>query len=345
MAKRIGFGNYQYEVVENWPKVEIRGAVADVCIDARGRVYAGVRNPREDGSVSNILGGVGHVLILDRDGHEIGSWGNLASSPHGIWVNQAGEIYLADTGFHTITKHAPTGEVLLSIGTKGQKGPDGQPFNMPTHAVEAPNGDIFVSDGYGQNRIHRFSAKGEHLLTFGGGDSVFIPKRFNLGPVTGRPGTDPCQFNVPHELLVTEQSCLRDGPREPPLAGLHHRRCVRQPARHVSHPNRVALDADGTFHIAGGAASRSGSATGPRSAAGGRRAKRQASLSLAVSMAPGWTPTAPSTPPKPAATTASRSSSASERSYTAGGGRRMECTPSAAPSPLFPRYVSISPSA
>ena len=219
----------------------------------RGRVYAGVRNPREDGSVSNILGGVGHVLILDRDGHEIGSWGNLASSPHGIWVNQAGEIYLADTGFHTITKHAPTGEVLLSIGTKGQKGPDGQPFNMPTHAVEAPNGDIFVSDGYGQNRIHRFSAKGEHLLTFGGGDSVFIPKRFNLGPVTGRPGTDPCQFNVPHELLVTGQSCLRDGPREPPLAGLHHRRCVRQPARHVSHPNRVALDADGTFHIAGGA--------------------------------------------------------------------------------------------
>ena len=95
MAKRIGFGNYQYEVVENWPKVAIRGAVADVCVDARGRVYAGVRNPREDGSVSNILGGVGHVLVLDRDGHEVGSWGNLASSPHGIWVNPAGEIYLA----------------------------------------------------------------------------------------------------------------------------------------------------------------------------------------------------------------------------------------------------------
>ena len=90
MAKRIGFGDYQYEVVEDWPKVAIRGAVADVCVDARGRVYAGVRNPREDGSVSDILGGVGHVLVLDRDGHEVGSWGNLASSPHGIWVNPAG---------------------------------------------------------------------------------------------------------------------------------------------------------------------------------------------------------------------------------------------------------------
>jgi hypothetical protein len=254
MAKRIGFGNYQYEVVEHWPRVEIRGAVADVCVDARGRVYAGVRNPREDGSVSNILGGVGHVLILDRDGHEVGSWGNLASSPHGIWVNPAGEIYLADTGFHTITKHAPTGEVLLSIGTKGQQGPDGQPFNMPTHAVEAPNGDIFVSDGYGQNRIHRFSAKGEHLLTFGGGDAVFIPKRFNLGPMTGRPGTDPCQFNVPHELLVTMDNLVYVMDRE------NHRWQVFTTdgafvslQEHVSHPNRVALDADGIFHIAGGA--------------------------------------------------------------------------------------------
>jgi len=59
---------------------------------------------RGDGSVSNILGGIGHVLVLDRDGHEVGSWDNLASSPHGIWVNPAGEISLADT------KHAPTGE-------------------------------------------------------------------------------------------------------------------------------------------------------------------------------------------------------------------------------------------
>src|SRR6267142_2847542 len=197
MAKRIGFGNYQYEVVEHWPKVEIRGAVADVCVDARGRVDAGV---------------------------------------------------------HTITKHAPTGELLLALGTKGHPGPDGQPFNLPTHAVEAPNGDIFVSDGYGQNRIHRFSAKGEHLLTFGGGDSVFIPKRFNLGPVTGRPGTDPCQFNVPHELLVTEDQRVYVMDRE------NHRWQVFTTEgafvslqEHVSHPNRVALDTDGTFHIAGGA--------------------------------------------------------------------------------------------
>jgi hypothetical protein len=105
-----------------------------------------------------------------------------------------------------------------------------------------------------ESGIHRFSARGEHLLTFGGGDSVFIPKRFNLGPVTGRPGTDPCQFNVPHELLVTDDNLVYVMDRE------NHRWQVFTTdgtfvsmQEHVSHPNRVALDADGTFHIAGGA--------------------------------------------------------------------------------------------
>src|SRR2546430_3192528 len=91
MAKRIGFGNYQYEVVENWPKVAIRGAVADVCVDARGRVYAGVRNSREDGSVRNILGGAGHRPILHPEGHAGRSWGDLASPPPAIPGHPAGQ--------------------------------------------------------------------------------------------------------------------------------------------------------------------------------------------------------------------------------------------------------------
>jgi len=167
MAKRVGFGNYQYEVVEGWPKVEIRGAVADVAVDAEGRVYAGVRNPKPDGSIGTSRSGTGHVVVLDRDGKEIGNWGDIYTAPHGAWVNQDGEIFLIDAGGHSITKHAPSGEVLLTLGTRGQPGAPGTPFNLPTHAVEAPNGDIIVSDGYGQNRIHRFTGKGEHILSFG----------------------------------------------------------------------------------------------------------------------------------------------------------------------------------
>jgi hypothetical protein len=129
--------------------------------------------------------------------------------------------------------------------------------------------------------------------------------------VTGTPGTDPCQFNVPHELLVTEDNRVYVMDRE------NHRWQVFTTngefvslQEHVSHPNRVALDADGTFHIAGGAGIEIW-----------RRDGRPASSSPAASTAPGWIPTAPSTPPKPAATTASRSLSASDLCCTAGGGR------------------------
>ena len=122
MAKRLGFGNYQYELVENWPKIEIKGAIADAAVDAQGRVYAGVRNPKPDGSVGTSRSGTGHVVVLDRDGNEVGNWGNIFTAPHGVWVNQEGEIYLVDAGGHTVTKHAPTGEVLLTLGTRGQPG-------------------------------------------------------------------------------------------------------------------------------------------------------------------------------------------------------------------------------
>ena len=141
----------------------------------------------------------------------------------------------------------------LSWRLWGPKGPDGQPFNMPTHAVEAPNGNI-SSRTVRPDPDPPLLGEGRDLLTFGGGNSVFIPKRFNLGPVAGRSGTDPCQFNVPHELLVTADNLVYVMDRE------NHRWQVFATdgafvslQEHVSHPNRVALDADGTFHIASGA--------------------------------------------------------------------------------------------
>jgi hypothetical protein len=251
MAKRLGFGSYQYELVENWPKVEIRGAVADVAVDSQGRVYAGVRNPRPDGSVGISSAGVGHVVILDRDGREVGSWGDFACAPHGLWANQDDELFHADAGNHIVTRHAPTGEVLMTLGTRDQIGAPGAPFNRPTHAVQAPNGDIVVSDGYGQNRIHRFSARGEHILSFGSGTVAFGAAA--VGPASTGPG----ELNVPHDvvvygnvdsdaqLIVSDRENLRlqfftlDG------------QYIRQFA--VTHPNKIQIDPDGILHIGGGA--------------------------------------------------------------------------------------------
>ena len=248
MSKRLGFGNYQYELVEGWPRVPIQGAAADVAVDSEGRVYVGVRNPKPDGSVGTSRTGVGHVVVLDRDGREIGNWGNVFVAPHGVWVNQDDEIFVADAGGHTITKHAPTGEMLLTLGTKGQAGAPGEPFNLPTHAVQAPKGDILVSDGYGQNRIHRFTPRGEHVLSFGSGRVVFQVE--NAGP----PSTGPGEFNVPHDLVVDRDSRVmvmdRENNRwqvftlEGELVSINEA---------VTHPNKAVFDADGVLHIAGGA--------------------------------------------------------------------------------------------
>ena len=71
--------------------------------------------------------GVGHVVVLDRDGREVGSWGNFASAPHGLWVNREDEFFHSDAANHTVTRHAPTGEVLLTLGTRDRIGAPGAP--------------------------------------------------------------------------------------------------------------------------------------------------------------------------------------------------------------------------
>jgi hypothetical protein len=250
--RRFGVGDYQYELVVGWPKVEIKGAAADVACDSRGRVYVGVRNPKPDGTPGNILGGSGHVVVLDRDGNQVDNWGDLASSPHGVWINGNDEIFLADTGFHVVTKHAPSGELLMELGARGQKGGPGEPFNLPTHAVQAPNGDVLVSDGYGQNRVHRFSARGEHILSFGSGDAIFLQKRFGIGPDNLLQGTGPGQFNVPHDVYVDQHSRVYVLDRENyrwqvfTLLGEFVSMCTG-----INHPNKVLPGPDGTLHLVG----------------------------------------------------------------------------------------------
>jgi len=252
VAKRYGAEGYQFEVVEGWPKVEVKGVAATVACDSQGRVYVGVRNIPAGGGVANILPGVGSILVLNPDGSYNGEWEMTFSSPHAVWVSPADEIYVADTGLHTITKHAPSGEVLLTLGTPGQPGAPSKPFNMPTGAVQAPNGDIVVSDGYGQNWMHRFSGTGEHILSWGGGDPVFIQK-FRGEPVTGTVATEPGKFNLPHDVHVTPDSRVYVMDRENKRWQVFdlNGEFISQTTG-VANPCDVAVDADGIFHIVGG---------------------------------------------------------------------------------------------
>ena len=204
MAQKWGVADYRYEFVENWPQVEIKGVAADVAGDSNGRIYTVVRDPMPDGSVASISPGTGHMLVFDRDGKllETREEGKF-SSPHGLWINGDNELFHADCGHHTVTKYSQSGEVLMTLGTQGQAGAPGEPFNMCTRATQSRSGDIFVSDGYGQNRVHRFSPDGDHILSFGSGDPVFV-QAWRGEEITGTPGTGPGEFNLPHHVMVDD---------------------------------------------------------------------------------------------------------------------------------------------
>lgn len=190
MTKRFGVGDYQYEHVEGWGQFPGSGDVSDVATDSAGRVYACVRLGESPDGYE------GEMWVFDREGNHLASWGrDIFDVPHGLWIGPDDDIYHTDAGNHTVTKHNTDGQVLMTLGTKGKAGPPGGPFNSPTRAVLSRSGDIFVSDGYRQNRCHRFTAKGELMLSWGSGDPVYSEG-------TGTPGTGPGEFNIPHDITV-----------------------------------------------------------------------------------------------------------------------------------------------
>jgi DNA-binding beta-propeller fold protein YncE len=146
-----------------------------VAVDSKDRVYVFNRGEHP-------------VIVFDRDGRFLRSWGEgLFSRAHGITIGPDDSLWLTDDGNHTIRQFTPEGKLLLTIGAAGRPADphSGKPFNRPTHVALCPHtGDIYISDGYGNSRVHKYDPKGRHLLSW------------------GEPGTDPGCFNVPHNMAT-----------------------------------------------------------------------------------------------------------------------------------------------
>ena len=114
----------------------------------------------------------GHpVIVLRPDGGWIRSFGagHFSDRTHGIWISPDDTLYCADDGIQAITRWSREGELLQTIGEPNAPAPrwSRQPFNRPTHCAVSPvSGDLFITDGYGNSCIHRFSAEGEHTATW-----------------------------------------------------------------------------------------------------------------------------------------------------------------------------------
>ena len=140
------------------------------------------------------------VIMFDRDGKFVRAWGEgVFRRAHGITVGPDGTLWLTDDLHHTIRQFTTDGKLLLTIGNPDEPSAlqGGKPFNRPTHvALDPKNGDIYISDGYGNSRVHKYDPKGRHLLSW------------------GEPGTDPGCFNLPHNIATDSDGRVYVADRE-----------------------------------------------------------------------------------------------------------------------------------
>ena len=180
----LGSGEHRYAWDESFGVLPDGAALGNthgcVVVDARDRIYVNTDTEAA-------------VLVFEPDGTLVDRWGaELAGGLHGMCiVERDGEerIYLAHIGRHEVFEASLTGEILRTLPwPEGSGLYESQSQYRPTSVAVAPNGDLFVADGYGLSVVHHYSAEGEYLATFGGG------------------GDEPGRFRTPHGLILDARS-------------------------------------------------------------------------------------------------------------------------------------------
>jgi DNA-binding beta-propeller fold protein YncE len=186
----LGTADYTYDVIENWATLPDGWSfkeVAAVGVDAHDNVYAFNRGEHP-------------MMVFDRNGKFLRSWGEgIFPRAHGITMAPDETMFCTDDGDHTVRKCTLDGKVLFTLGTSGKPSPfmSGNPFNRCTHvAIDPRNGDFYVSDGYGNARVHKYAPDGKLLFSW------------------GEPGTDPGQFNIAHNIATDKEGWVYVADRE-----------------------------------------------------------------------------------------------------------------------------------
>jgi DNA-binding beta-propeller fold protein YncE len=197
----VGTGKYTYTLIQDWAKLppgETFAMVSAMATDSQDRVYAFQRKDPP-------------IVVFDRNGNFLSSWGNGAFLfAHGIFIAND-TVYLTDRDSSVCLMYTLDGKPIQMLGRHGVHSDTGcerpgdlvpraaGPFNYPSEMVPAPSGDLYVSDGYRNARVHRFSWDGQ------------------LKKSWGEPGkTAPGHFHLPHSLIVANDKvyvCDRENHR------------------------------------------------------------------------------------------------------------------------------------
>ena len=179
-----------YRPVENWGRLPEGWSYVEatsVGVDHRDHVWVFNRGEHP-------------VIEFDRGGTFVSSWGEgTFRRAHGITVGPDDTLWLTDDLHHTVRQFTREGKLLVTIGDPDTPSSlqGGKPFNRPTHVALCPRtGDVYVSDGYGNSRVHKYDPKGRHLFSW------------------GEPGTDPGCFNLPHNIATDAEGVVYVADRE-----------------------------------------------------------------------------------------------------------------------------------
>ncbi len=257
MAKKL-----KYEVIKDWEQLPIGFVHRDVCgvaVDSMDKVYL-------------ITRGDSRVIVYEQNGTFVTTWGEdiFTSRTHGIAIAPDNSVYTVDDGDHTVRKFTPDGKQLLVIGTPGKPSDTGYyigkesttdrneeepskrrqsglgtfalyggtikrgggPFNRPTGVSVASNGDIYISDGYGNARIHHFTPEGKLVRSW------------------GEPGSGPGQFNLPHGVCVTQDGRVLVADRENDRVQIFslEGEYIEQ-WTHLQRPTDICVDREGFIYV------------------------------------------------------------------------------------------------
>jgi len=186
----IGDGELRYKLVRDWGRLPdglTFDKVSGMAVDSRDRVYLFARTKDP-------------VIVLEADGSFVTTWGQgVFTRAHGIYIDRHDRVFCADDKDHTVREFTTGGTLVRTWGTPGRgsdtgydgKNPEtvlrgGAPFNRPTGVCFDSAGEMFVTDGYGNARVHRFDTEGQLAVSW------------------GEPGDGPGEFHSPHCLRVAK---------------------------------------------------------------------------------------------------------------------------------------------
>ena len=192
----------EYELIENWAKIPddyILGNPTGVALTSNQNLvvfHRGSRSWQVPMPKEKIIEDT-FIKIDKVTGKIIKSWGsNLFIMPHGLEIDKEDNIWITDVGLHQVIKYDSNGNELMVLGKEYTPGKDSLHFNLPTDVAVSENGSFYVSDGYGNSRIIKFSSEGEYLFEWG----VF--------------GENKNEFNIPHGLDLDKNGNVYVADRE-----------------------------------------------------------------------------------------------------------------------------------